>query len=513
MNENEMSRSSGPVVPEEASKLPESGLHRILRENCGYFLALAGTLGAVFALCFVEVGSWGISFLLWAAAWAVCGHLALRRLGLNNLRRDGLWYAGTVLLAVSVFWTANPFIQFVSSVGMALLQCFWALNAFTDIRDWRFGEAAGAVLRLGFRSLGRVGEPFRHMAEARCGGQKMAESGKTSGRSWLYILWGLVIAVPLAGAALLLLTSADAVFRTVLESIFDMDADWRLLRRGVKCLFAFSLTALGFYAVLCAQTASPEPRDQREGKRTNALVAVTFTAVLSVIYMMFCFIQVSVLFAGRETWLPEGYTYAQYAREGFFQLLAVSAMNVLLVIVSQQKFSPSRTLQALLLVISGCTYLMEVSSAWRMILYVQAYGLTFLRLLVLWFLLVLAVVLLGAVVTVFRPGFRLFRFTLTVCLVFWLVFAFARPDALAARYDLRRFGPREDILVLISNELFADGVEELAPYLENVETVPEPLERYLTRRIPEEYGAAGVRGFNYSLWRANRVSEEYRYER
>lgn len=498
-----MDKNLYPAVPEEPSS------HRILRENCGYFLALAGALGAVFALCFVQAGGWGINFVLWAAAWAVCGHLALRRLGVENLRRDGFWYAGTVLLAAAIFWTANPLIQLVSAVGMALLQCFWALNAFADIRDWHFGKAAGAVFRLCFRAVGRVGEPFRHMAEALRGGQKAAESGKKPGRSWLYILCGLAVAIPLAGVALLLLTSADAVFRNALGSIFDMDADWRPLRVGMKCVGAFLCGALGFYAVLCAQTAVPEPQIQEEGKRANTLVAVTFTAVLSVIYGAFCFIQVSVLFAGRETWLPEGYTYAQYAREGFFQLLAVSAMNVLLVIVSQRKFSPSRALRVLLLVISGCTCLMEVSSAWRMILYVQAYGLTFPRLLALWFLLLLAAVLLGAVVTVFRPGFRLFRSTLTVCLVFWLLFAFARPDALAARYDLRRFGPREDILLLISSELYSDGVEELAPYLEDAEAIPEPLDRYLTQYIPYDYGTAGVRGFNWSLWRANRVSEAY----
>ncbi|MFR8843973.1 MAG: DUF4153 domain-containing protein [Waltera sp.] len=47
-----------------------------------------------------------------------------------------------------------------------------------------------------------------------------------------------------------------------------------------------------------------------------------------------CFsgIQIFGLFLGKMQ-LPEGYTYAQYAREGFFQLLAVSILNLILVLV------------------------------------------------------------------------------------------------------------------------------------------------------------------------------------
>ena len=203
--------------------------------------------------------------------------------------------------------------------------------------------------------------------------------------------------------------------------------------------------------------------------------------------------------------------YAAYAREGFFELLALSALNVAGVIVSQLRFESSRILRVLLCVVSVCTFIMELSSAWRMILYVQAYGLTFLRLLVLWFLAVLGIVLAGAVITVFRPGFRLFRFTLAVCLSAWLVFAFARPDAIAARYDLRRFGCSDTTLTLIRYELSPDALGELRPYLnQEIRAIDKHMGGYLDEDIPARYAHAGIRGFNYSLWRANQTSEEYR---
>jgi len=494
--------SVSPAGAETVKLLSEGEAHKKLREDCLYFLSLAAGLGLVYALCFVEAGGWGVNFVLYALCWVVCAHLSLRRLGLERPRRDGFWYGGIVLLALTIAWTANPFLQLVSAGGGVLLQCFWILNVFADVADWHFGKAAGAVCRLAARAVGRVAEPFRHIAALR----KSDGKGK-------YVLLGLLIAAPLAAAVTALLCSADAVFRALFDRLFSA---WRLpdfLRVAGKGAGALLLSGLAFYGALCAQTDAPEAQEQAECGKADTLVAVTFTAVLALIYAVFCAIQVSVLFAGRSAALPEGYTYAQYAREGFFQLLAVSAINVLLVIVSQRRFTAGKVLRALLCVISACTYLMELSSAWRMILYVQVYGFTFLRLLVLWFLAVLSVVLGGALVTVFRPGFRLFRFSLTVCLAGWLVFAFARPDNLAAKYDLQRFGCAEEIMSTIRYDLYADALSELDPYLaENRAVIDKYMDGYLDRGIERQYASAGARGWNYSLWRARRTAQAYRQE-
>ena len=51
-----------------------------------------------------------------------------------------------------------------------------------------------------------------------------------------------------------------------------------------------------------------------------------------------------------------------------------------------------------------------------------------------------ALILGAAVYTVFHEDFRLFRFTLIASMALWLVFAFARPDAIAARYNLAKHG-------------------------------------------------------------------------
>ncbi|MBQ7738025.1 MAG: DUF4173 domain-containing protein [Oscillospiraceae bacterium] len=488
-----------PAAPEKEPPR-DTPLHQALHQYRRYFLLLAGTVGAAWSACFTEAGGLGLNAMLYALVWCVCGHLALKRLGLADLRRDGKWYAGIMLLALAVFWTANRFLQYVSIVGAVLLQCFWLLDVFARVADWHFGKAARAVLMLPFRALARCMEPWKDLFSLR---------GERAGR-FKYVLLGLLIAAPLVALVTGLLSEADAVFSRMVSDLFayrDLPEHFWTVLRAVAWA---ALAGTFFYAALCAQTAEPEPQGQDACRQADTLVAVTFTAALAAVYLVFCFVQVTVLFTGNADALPQNYTYAQYAREGFFELLAVSAINVLLVIVSQRRFKSSRTLRFLLCLISGCTVLMEVSSAWRMILYVRAYGLTFLRVLVLWFLGVLAIVLTGAVITVFRPNFRLFRFSLAVCLAAWLLLCFARPDALAARYDLQRFGCKQNIMSTIRYEMSKDALSELQPYLDTVmDTSSTDLRLYLKEYIPAKYREAGVRGFNYSLWRANLTVEEY----
>jgi len=110
--------------------------------------------------------------------------------------------------------------------------------------------------------------------------------------------------------------------------------------------------------------------------------------------MIFSVIQIVFLFSGGMI-LPDGYTYAEYAHQGFFQLLFLCIFNLILVLCCMAVFEMNRWLKMILLIFSACTYVMIASSAYRMILYISNYHLTFLRILVLWFLALLVVLMAG----------------------------------------------------------------------------------------------------------------------
>ena len=147
----------------------------------------------------------------------------------------------------------------------------------------------------------------------------------------------------------------------------------------------------------------------------------------------------------------------------------------------------------------------------RMMLYVNAYGLTYLRLLVLWFLSLLALILGAAVYTVFHEDFRLFRFTLIASMALWLVFAFARPDAIAARYNLAKHGLDDTTEAEIAYECSSDAIGALRPYFADIAGRSEDSTAYLnlTISVMREYSERGVRGFNFSVWEAMRTAEDF----
>ena len=198
------------------------------------------------------------------------------------------------------------------------------------------------------------------------------------------------------------------------------------------------------------------------------MTAITFTLPLTAVYMVFCGIQAVYLTGGRS--LPEGISYWEYAHAGFYQLAAVCALNFVLVVFCEVRYRRHRILTALLVAVTLCTYIMIASSAARMIMYVRAYDLTFLRLFVLWFLVVLSVWLGAVLAGILRGGMPVFRFCLAVGTVLYLLFAFAHPDYWIAKYNIaaaeQRTGGNTGISADAGPEYRAVSAEEIAANLD-----------------------------------------------
>ena len=337
-----------PPAPETMSAPEpqhEDERHVRLRTDARYFLLLSLALGAVFALLFVNVYALGLNAALLAVAMAAATLLALGRLGLREKKRDIFWSVSLVLLGLSIAWTANYMTQNVSFLGMFIAELLWLMNAFADILSWRFGRVVSGGFRLIGRIITHLGEPFRHLAALRRGGKKTAQS----------ILLGIVIAVPILWIVVSLLASADAAFGALIERIFGVWSVSKTVRTVIRAVFYTLIPALVFYSALAAQTERSD-FPAKEKRRASALVAITFTGALAVVYAVFCGIQIAVLFAGDVSALPEGMTYAEYAREGFFQLLLVSGINVVLIITAQRRFGIEQSAAGAAR-ISHCMYL------------------------------------------------------------------------------------------------------------------------------------------------------------
>ena len=93
-------------------------------------------------------------------------------------------------------------------------------------------------------------------------------------------------------------------------------------------------------------------------------------------------------------------------------------------------------LKIVLTIISGCTYIMILSSALRMLMYIDRYHLTFKRIQVLWTLAVIFLLMTGVTIFIYHKKFPLFAYGMAVVTVFYIALSFSHPDYWIARYNL-----------------------------------------------------------------------------
>lgn len=429
-------------------------------EKWSWFRKLGG-ITVIYALfytfCMYDNAA-GITMPLWILATILYARYALKRFEIPQ-KKDGIFHIVImILLGISTFITGNPYIIALNYIGFFLLLLSFLLHTIHDDRRWGIGTY---LSELSYSILGAIGYLSAPFADAYAFQKRHHKKTNTK---VLYVVLGLVMAVPsiifLGG----ILASADAVFQKYLVNTltsFVLPTNWL----GALALFVFAF--LSAYCGLCQLLRNPrtELKDVLTTQKWDPLIAITFTSTISLLYVLFCLIQVVYLFLGFGT-LPDGISHAEYARTGFFQLLFVCFLNFVLVLVVQNYVKESRLLRGILLTICGCTFVMIASSAYRMILYITAYQLTFLRIFVLVALTVISFLMAGAVFSLFRNQFQIYRYSLIVVSIIYLGFSFSHVDYFIASYNLSQTkeSSLSDTLQYIGT-LSSDAAPVIADYM------------------------------------------------
>jgi hypothetical protein len=247
------------------------------------------------------------------------------------------------------------------------------------------------------------------------------------------VLRGLLLAVPVVVVFGALLSSADAVFARLVSTVLTSPIDpTEPLRRAVFVVAAAWLVGgpLAIVSGLRALPARPAPvtaprptdaasapgSDERPGLEPAADRApagspaptevVTVLGAVDLLFAVFVVLQVAYLFGGGDTLAATGQPYSTYARQGYFELVAVVGLAGGLLMVGSVLAARSRAFLLSAVVLLGLTGLILVSAAVRLSLYLQAYGWTELRFYVLASIAWLAVAGILATVYLLRDRMR-----------------------------------------------------------------------------------------------------------
>ncbi|HVL54438.1 MAG TPA: DUF4173 domain-containing protein [Vitreimonas sp.] len=227
---------------------------------------------------------------------------------------------------------------------------------------------------------------------------------------------GLLLGAPLLIVFAALFAAADPIFRHTLDSLFSVDPHFgELPARAVFTAVATWLVGglLWFIWVarppLVPQSLGAAATEARPVPlfRIGAVEALTVLVVLDLLFAVFVALQLAYLFGGLDTLAAIGMTYADYARRGFFELVAVVVLvGGLLLGLEAVVAHRSRPYVGGALVLVALTAVVLASSYLRLALYQEAYGWTELRFYVLAAIVFLALDLAAAAVLIFRNRSR-----------------------------------------------------------------------------------------------------------
>ncbi|TDC86013.1 DUF4173 domain-containing protein [Actinomadura sp. 7K507] len=463
--------------------------------------AIAGVIGAVTVGSALRDGHLGVGLLIAAAAIAyVTGASAWSagRLVRSRSAKGGSRFnrTGGVFLLLAVCLSATPAIRDADWIVVPALLLAVAAGSYAASggRSWvevlggglAVAPAAGYMLPWAARGAHRAASPQR-------------------GNAWPVIRTSLIVIALLVVFGGLFM-GADAAFGDLAAGLapeVSAASVFLYVLAGVATLLLACAAAFLAQAPPPLRLMNPDPA-KPAGRWSWAVPIIA----LDLLFLLFCAIQARMFLADDKDELlrSTGLTYAEYARQGFFQLVVVTVL-VLVVVAAAMRYAPSAgradrvTVRVLLGLLCALTLVVVAVALRRLYLYEETFGWTRLRLWVHAFELWLgAVVVLVAVAGVVKGRVAwLPRMVAASGAVAMIALVSINPDGFIAEHNVQRFEETGKLDIDYLRDLSADAVPAL-------DRLPEPQRSCALRGIAADLREDGpAMGANHARSRAREI--------
>ncbi len=371
------------------------------------------------------------------------------------------------------------------------------------------------ILKVGFKPITFIGEACKKAKESFKEKTKIDVDSEKSMKI-KKVLKALAITIPVVLIIIWLLSSADQIFGNIFGNILESIADFirgiefsTVIEEIILIIIAF-FYFLGFFYYITSkyQTISEKENNTKKDSFTIKMVL----GALNAIYLIFCFIQIKSLFMR-----VVNINYAEYARQGFFQLMLVSIINLFTVLIAKkrekQEEQKNKYIKIMCLAMVLFTFIILISASYRMYLYETAYGYTLLRLLVYCVLFTEAVLLIPTILYIIDKNIDLPKAYFAIVITIYICMNFANFDNLIAKRNIDRYIEKGKIdLYYLQLGTGTDAVNQMMRILktdENEEGVKRKTELYLKSMYNHlEAEDLDIREFNISKQIAKRKIKE-----
>lgn len=316
------------------------------------------------------------------------------------------------------------------------------------------GDAFSALFAFG---VGELPASYRGLHNAF---RRSGSSGRKSGA----VLLGLGIAVPMLLIIVPLLMQADAAFEGMLRYL----PEFSFPEFFGTVLFGGCLVFVLYTRNTALRHKEAVLPVRRAWKGVPVLTVNTVLIVICLVYCAYLASQLAYFTGGLSGVLPEDYTLAEYARRGFFEMAWLCAINLCIIIAGLSLCAPQSraplSTRLLCLFIGIATSFFIVAASAKMILYIDAFGLTRLRVLTQVVMVFFAVVTVLVSVWLFVPKLPYMKVVILAALVIGASVIWADVDTQVARFNVSRYlaGQSETVDVDYLNSLGNGAVPYLA---------------------------------------------------
>lgn len=353
----------------------------------------------------------GISFAIFVALCLIAGFLVARWEGLQPAWKS-LWLLLPIaFFAVMSFVRQEPMTSFLNHTVTLVLMAIMA-NTFLGGRwlSYTLSDYVAGLFSLSGSALTRQVEVLSRRE------RHQNESGETpANRAWQNLIpWlrGVLLAIPVLSVFAFLLAAADPIFSKNLDAfldIFNIENLGEYIFRGFY-IVVFSYLLAGIYLHILLKSKDEKLVGEQK-PWLPAFLGFTEAAIIlgSVVLLLASFvaIQFRYFFGGESNIAAQGFTYAEYARRGFGELVAVAFFSLLLflglsAITKRGAASKRRAFSGLGIALVALVGVILTSAFQRLLLYEGAYGFTQPRLYTHVFMVWLGILLVTVVILEIR---------------------------------------------------------------------------------------------------------------
>lgn len=398
--------------------------------------------------------SLGASVTLFSVAVLFCIMYIFERSGKIKNSKAFLLSLPIILLSITYFIFNNLFFTISNMVVIIVLFATMITLAIFDYK-----EIIKKVSLIIFRPIAKIEDMLRDCGNEFSKNEKKCKT-ESENKNIKKVMLGILISLPILIIILMLLSSADTIFASginqITHSVFNLIGQIELGDIFYRILLIVLIT---IYIMAFVYNIYDMQEEQNENNQKNSqriinkisfdnIISNTILTILNFVYLIFCYIQIVNLFIGYSN-LPE-YEYANYARQGFFQLMIVSIINLIIILVTTHNKNEAskkqkKYLQTMNVMLAVFTVIILISSFMRMHLYEQAFGYTFLRLMVYFILITEAILIVPTVIYIFNNKIKLVKIYSIIILTMYIIVNYSNINGMIVNKNISLYLENEEL--------------------------------------------------------------------